>query len=585
MEASHRGCRKLPVSKLGNLATRGNTPVLALSVATGIIVATLIAGFEHLTAEVLFHRLQERPLWQIAAAPGFGILLAALILRYAGRMGTSSTSDEFIRAFHERSPRLPLRELPAKLLAGVVTIGMGGSLGLEGPSIYAGATVGLSMRDRFGRWLSRDDVKALLTAGAAAGVAAVFKAPATGVLFALEAPYRDDVNRRALLPSLLAATSSYVIYINLIGSKAVVPFLNNPANRLGFNQDQLWFTVDDLAGFFAGVETADVFGAILLGLLAGLGGRSMAWLVRWSKARSRETAFVPKILTGGILLAGLAVLADTLFGAPLTIGPGFEAMGWVVGPDHGLGLIALLFGVRMAATLVTLASGGVGGLFIPLAVQGVILGQLTGQILGSDRPGLYPTLGLAAFLGAGYRAPIAAVMFVAEVSGGSFVVPALVAAAVSQVVAGPSSVAEHQQGVRLGHLERRFTLPVTSALTTEVLTIPPDATAAEFVYLHVLARRERSVAVVDGGHYLGIVSLSEVSALERADWDDTPVSEILRTDLPAVLPSWTLRDAVMAMEESAVDVLAVIDSEQRFIGVVREEDILKLDEILEETGG
>tara|TARA_B100000959_G_scaffold284295_1_gene355507 strand:- start:16115 stop:17791 length:1677 start_codon:yes stop_codon:yes gene_type:complete len=558
---------------------------LALSVATGIIVATLIAGFEHLTAEVLFHRLQERPLWQIAAAPGFGILLAALILRYAGRMGTSSTSDEFIRAFHERSPRLPLRELPAKLLAGVVTIGMGGSLGLEGPSIYAGATVGLSMRDRFGRWLSRDDVKVLLTAGAAAGVAAVFKAPATGVLFALEAPYRDDVNRRALLPSLLAATSSYVIYINLIGSKAVVPFLNNPANRLGFNQDQLWFTVDDLAGFFAGVETADVFGAILLGLLAGLGGRSMAWLVRWSKARSRETAFVPKILTGGILLAGLAVLADTLFGAPLTIGPGFEAMGWVVGPDHGLGLIALLFGVRMAATLVTLASGGVGGLFIPLAVQGVILGQLTGQILGSDRPGLYPTLGLAAFLGAGYRAPIAAVMFVAEVSGGSFVVPALVAAAVSQVVAGPSSVAEHQQGVRLGHLERRFTLPVTSALTTEVLTIPPDATAAEFVYLHVLARRERSVAVVDGGHYLGIVSLSEVSALERADWDDTPVSEILRTDLPAVLPSWTLRDAVMAMEESAVDVLAVIDSEQRFIGVVREEDILKLDEILEETGG
>ena len=573
------------MSKLGNLATRGNTPVLALSVATGIIVATLIAGFEHLTAEVLFHRLQERPLWQIAAAPGFGILLAALILRYAGRMGTSSTSDEFIRAFHERSPRLPLRELPAKLLAGVVTIGMGGSLGLEGPSIYAGATVGLSMRDRFGRWLSRDDVKVLLTAGAAAGVAAVFKAPATGVLFALEAPYRDDVNRRALLPSLLAATSSYVIYINLIGSKAVVPFLNNPANRLGFNQDQLWFTVDDLAGFFAGVETADVFGAILLGLLAGLGGRSMAWLVRWSKARSRETAFVPKILTGGILLAGLAVLADTLFGAPLTIGPGFEAMGWVVGPDHGLGLIALLFGVRMAATLVTLASGGVGGLFIPLAVQGVILGQLTGQVLGSDRPGLYPTLGLAAFLGAGYRAPIAAVMFVAEVSGGSFVVPALVAAAVSQVVAGPSSVAEHQQGVRLGHLERRFTLPVTSALTTEVLTIPPDATAAEFVYLHVLARRERSVAVVDGGHYLGIVSLSEVSALERADWDDTPVSEILRTDLPAVLPSWTLRDAVMAMEESAVDVLAVIDSEQRFIGVVREEDILKLDEILEETGG
>ncbi len=573
------------MSRIRTIATRGNTPVLALSVATGVVVALLIAGFEFLTEDVLLHRLHGRPLWQVAAAPAVGLMLAALILRYPGRRATPTTSDEFIRAFHERSPRLPLRDLPCKLLAGVATIGLGGSLGLEGPSIYTGATVGLEVRNRFMRWLSRDDVKVLLTAGAAAGVAAVFKAPATGVLFALEAPYRDDVNRRALLPSLLSAATSYVVYINMVGSGAVVPFLNNPANRLGMDQDRLWFNVDDLSAFFTGVQTEDVFGAILLGLLAGLGGRSMAWLVRWSKARAKQTAFVPRVLLGGALLAALALVSDLLFDSPLTIGPGFEAMDWVVGPDHGIGLIALLFGIRMASTLVTLGSGGVGGLFIPLAVQGVILGQLTGQFLDSDRPGLYPTLGLAAFLGAGYRAPIAAVMFVAEVSGGSFVVPALVAAAVSQVVAGPSSVAEHQQSVRLGHLERRFTLPVTSALTTDVLTVPPDATTAEFVYLHVLARRQRSVPVVDGGDYLGMVSLSEVSELDRSEWDSTPVSQMLRTDLPAVLPAWTLRDAIMAMEDFGVDVLAVTDANQGFIGVLNEDDILKLDEILDETGG
>ena len=114
-------------------------------------------------------------------------------------------------------------------------------------------------------------------------------------------------------------------------------------------------------------------------------------------------------------------------------------MEWVVSPDNGLGLIALLFGLRISATLVTLAAGGVGGLFIPLAAQGVILGQFTGELIGSDRPGLYPTLGLAAFLGAGYRAPISAVMFVAESTAGTFVVPALIAAAVSQLVAGKSS--------------------------------------------------------------------------------------------------------------------------------------------------
>jgi len=444
------------------------------------------------------------------------------------------------------------------------------------------------------QWLRREDVQVLLTAGAAAGVAAVFKAPATGVLFALEAPYRDDVNRRALLPSLLAAATSYVVYINMVGAEAVVPFLNDPGIRLGVDLTNIHlandstlalFDASKLADFFTGVQAGDLVGALILGVLAGLGGRAMAWLVRWSKGQARQTSFVPRVLVGGALLAGLAVAAEAAFGSPLTIGPGIEAMEWVVEPDQGLGLIALLFGLRIAATLVTLGSGGVGGLFIPLAVQGAILGQFTGTALGTDRPGLYPTLGLAAFLGAGYRAPISAVMFVAESTGGSFVVPALVAAAISQLVAGKSSVAEHQQSVRLGHLERRFTLPITSALTTDVLTVPPDATAAEFVYAHVLGRRERSVPVVDGGTYVGMISLSEVSAIERSTWDSTPVAELLQTGLPAALPSWSLRDAAVAMEDAHVDVLAVVDAEGAFIGILRADDILKLDEILEETGG
>ena len=573
------------MNRIKNIATRGDTPVLALAVVTGFLVALLIAGFETLADSIVLEHVKELARWQIVIAPGIGLILAHLILRYLGGKTTPATSDEFVRAFHEKNPRLSIRELPAKLLAGVATIGSGGALGLEGPSIYAGSVTGLAVRDRFQNWLRREDVRILLTAGAAAGVAAVFKAPATGVLFALEAPYRDDVNRKALLPSLLAAATSYVTYINLIGHDAVVPFLDNPQFRLGADSDQMWFTANDLTAMFSGVEAGDMLGALVIGIGAGVGGRSMAWLVRWAKSQSKSENFLPRILLGGVLLALLALWADFVFDAPLTIGPGQEAMSWVVNPDHGLGLIALLFGMRLAATVVTLGAGGVGGLFIPLAVQGVILGQFTGEMLQAERPGLYPTLGLAAFLGAGYKAPIAAVMFVAESTGASFVVPALIAAAVSQVVGGKSSVAEHQQNVRLGHLERRFTLPITSALTTDVLTVPPDATTSEFVYLHVLGRRQRSVPVVDKDNYLGMISLSDLSEVERSSWDETPVSELLRNDLPVARPSWSLRDTVAAMEDYEIDVLAVTDESNAFIGVVYEEDILKLDEILEETGG
>ena len=126
---------------------------------------------------------------------------------------------------------------------------------------------------------------------------------------------------------------------------------------------------------------------------------------------------------------------------------------------------------------------------------------------------------------------------------------------------------------------------IRDSLTTDVLTVPPDATTSEFVYLHVLGRRQRSVPVVDKDNYLGMISLSDLSEVERSSWDETPVSELLRNDLPVARPSWSLRDTVAAMEDYEIDVLAVTDESNAFIGVVYEEDILKLDEILEETGG
>jgi CBS domain-containing protein len=260
-------------------------------------------------------------------------------------------------------------------------------------------------------------------------------------------------------------------------------------------------------------------------------------------------------------------------------------MAWVVS-NRTLQLIALLFVLRIAAACATLLAGGIGGLFIPLATLGVVMGEFVGSALGEAETTLYPILGLAAFLGAGYRAPITAVMFVAESTGGvgSFVVPALVAAAVSQIVAGPASVADYQREHRLGHLERRFTLPLSSILSTDGLTVPPDATVSEFVYFHVLARREKVVPVVDGGTYLGLARLDDISELDREDWERTTVSEVMATNLPSARPSWTLRDAVAAMEASGTDILAVCDSDGGFVGIVDADDIVKLDEILDETG-
>ena len=538
--------------------------MMVLSIATGALVGLLVAGFEQLTVEVLLERILKGPLWWQAAAPAVGLFAAVAILRYIGQGATPSTSDEYVRAFHERHPRLPLSQLPAKLMAGVATIGLGGSMGLEGPSVYAGATVGHSTQGLFARWLRREEAKMLLTAGAAAGIAAVFKTPATGVIFALEAPYRDDVARRALLPALLASASGYLVYVAVLGTDPVI----------------------DLGSHDGDLSIIHLGGGALLGLVAGLGGRGFAWLVRQAKGLEQQFPVGARILIGGAILAGLVLATEAVFDRPLSLGPGVEATEWLRDGDHTLLLIGSLLAFRVVATLTTVGAGGTGGLFIPLAVQGVIVGSFVGQVLGTDDIGLYRTLGLAAFLGAGYRAPITAVMFVAESTGASsFVVPALIAAAVSQLVAGSSSVASYQLDKREGLVERRLALPLTSALTTDTLTVPPDATVSELVYIHLLGRREREVPVVDGGAYLGMCGLEQISDLERDAWNDTLVADIARRDLPAARPSWTLRDAIAQMDANDTDHLPVTDDDSTFIGVVRADDILRLDEILDETEG
>ena len=104
-----------------------------------------------------------------------------------------------------------MRSFVPKLLAAIATVGFGGSAALEGPSIYGGGAIGSWLWTRWKR-LSRDPRKRriMLISGAAAGMAAVFRAPLTGIVFALEMPYKDDLAHEALLPSLIASVVSYV---------------------------------------------------------------------------------------------------------------------------------------------------------------------------------------------------------------------------------------------------------------------------------------------------------------------------------------------------------------------------------------
>jgi len=544
-----------------------NSKLLAASAGLGVVVGFLVALLEYLTIEVVLHHVLEWPIGLQVVSPLVGLALAYVMLQWVGRGCSPATSEEYITQFHSRNPSFKLRDVPTRLTAGLATIGLGGAVGMEGPSIYLGAASGHFIHQRLERHLGRGSAQQLLTAGAAAGVSAVFQAPATGVVFALESPYRDDVAHRALLPSLVASAASFLTFVAMPGIAQ--------GSVVGFAFDE-------------SVGTGQLVGAVALGIGAGLGGRTFAWFIRQAKTLSKRVSPLVLMLSGGVTLGALAAVSQQVFGQPLTLGPGVSVFEWLDSAPS-LSLIVALFFFRAVATLTTVGAGGVGGLFIPLAVQGVLLGHIVGDALdriglgeANDGP-LWAILGLAAFLAAGYRTPIAAVMFVAESTRGQAVVPALIAAAVSQLVAGSASVSAAQREERLGGLESRLALPIGSVMETDVLTVPPDASISEFVWLHALGQRQPVVPVVDGNQYLGLCSVHDAARVDRARWDEVGVTEIVDVTAPTARPSWTIRDAVAAMGAHDLDLLGVVDETHGFVGLVRDSEIVKLDEILVET--
>ncbi len=184
-----------------------------------------------------------------------------------------------------------------------------------------------------------------------------------------------------------------------------------------------------------------------LGIAAGICARAFAWLVLTAKGLNSRFGPWTRIVGAGLVLAALFALTWLLTDEPLAIGVGYHTIDWALDPHRALWLLLVVLVVRCLATAATLAGGGVGGLFIPLVVAGALLGRLAVGVVGGGNITLFVVIGVAAFLGAGYRVPLAAVVFVAETTGRpQFIVPGLLAAVAAALVMGRASVTTYQRG-------------------------------------------------------------------------------------------------------------------------------------------
>lgn len=388
--------------------------LLLVGVIVGVATGLAAVGFELLLDS--FADLRAK-----AALLGFpyGVVLLALLPAVGGLISGWLTRRRFpeagghgvaevARAINESDGRISAHVAWVKSLASAATIGFGGSAGAEGPVVQIGSSVG--------SWLGRffdsppDDLKTFVAAGAVGGLSAVFGIPLAGVFFTMEVILKDFANE-AFPAVVVSSVTGAVVARSLLPQGTIAPVLVFE-----------WVLARNLI-FYAG-----------LGLVCGVLGRAYTAAIHGvERLFGRWTPDWTQPAVGGAFVGLLTVATPRVAGtgrATISALLGGQLFGWRA-PALAL--------TKLAATALTLGSGGAGGALMPTLFIGAAAGSGWGQawsLLGQTipPPGAFALAGLCAVFTAAFSAPITGMMIGVEMTRDyGLVVPIMVCCALAQV--------------------------------------------------------------------------------------------------------------------------------------------------------
>ena len=325
-----------------------------------------------------------------------GLIYGPLIYRYA-REARGHGVPEVMIAVAEAGGRIRPQVSAVKAIASALCIGVGGSVGREGPIVQIGSALASSL----GQWVKMPEnrLRILVACGAAGGIAATFNAPISGVFFGVEIILRE-FSIDALFTVMLAA---------MIADITAIPFLGD--KRF-------------LSGFPPGIELHHARNYLLIALLAvvaalmGLAFKTVLYKTEdlcdlvW---KGRPEWARPAV--GGIAL-GLLLLA-----VPQMYGVGYPVMYKATAGQYALWFLILLAFAKIAACSLTIGIGGSGGVFAPSLFIGVTSGMAYGDVVhqlfgpGAGQPALYAVVAMGAVFASAARAPLTSLASVVEMTG------------------------------------------------------------------------------------------------------------------------------------------------------------------------
>jgi chloride channel protein, CIC family len=549
--------------------------VLILSVVIGVIAgiaAVVLKETVHFIKDLLtggFDIAYSNYLY--LSYPLIGIFLTVLVAYFILKDPPGHGVTNILYYISKGSSLVPRVKMYSRMITSALTVGFGGSVGLEAPIVVTGSAIGSNVARTM--HLNYKKRTVLIGCGAAGAIAAIFNSPIAGVIFSIEV-ILAEVSIAAFIPLLIASVSGSLISMVLLGDDVMFSFqLKDP------------FTASDVPYF------------ILLGIGCGITSLYFTRVMyRVEAAIGKVKNKYKKVLIGGI---GLGLI---VFLFPPIYGEGYEAIrsliegkesqlfyGSLFFPEYDVDLVLLLFLmglilIKPVASALTIGSGGSGGVFAPSLFLGGVFGYFFARgvnlfITNPISPANFTLVGMCGIMSGVLHAPLTAIFLIAEITSGyTLFVPLMLVSAISfstisyfekysiytkKLVEKGDLITDDKDKQLLSLIN------ISKIIETDLLKVGVEANLGDLVNVVRLSKRNIFPVVNDHGELKGIITLDDIRDIM---FDEEARSRIMLKDImhqpPAFVSSHESMESVMKkFENTEAWNLPVIDN-GKYIGFV-----------------
>ena len=508
--------------------------------------------------------------------PIIGIFLTVLVVKKLLHGKLDKGLSHIHYAIANKSSIVPKDQMYAQILTSSLTVGFGGSAGLEAPIVITGAAIGSNYSKTY--HLNYKERTLLLACGIAAGIGATFNAPIAGVLFALEVLI-IDISISAFTPLIISAATGALISKIILQDDILLSFQSQ-----SFNYNNVPFY-------------------ILLGLLAGI--ISVYHSRAFTKIENIFSKSPNKIYLnaaiGGLAIAALLFVFPTLFGEGYQsikslalqqpenlldngVFQNYKSNGWFV-----LIFVGVLIFVKAIATALTLGSGGNGGNFAPSLFVGSYLGFFLSRCLNmlhlTNLPeSNFTMVGMAGILSGLYHAPLTAIFLIAEITGGyTLMIPLMIVSSISYAISKYFEAFSMDTKI-LGQSGKIFTddrdhnilttIRTSNLIETDFQKISPNDTLGNLV--EIISKSTRNIFPVTDteNKLLGIIILDNIRDImfKNEMYDKVTAKELMTNPPTTISPTQTMETVMKKFDETGAWNLPVIDNGQ-YVGFISKSSV------------